>query len=100
MAPAKKLWHKRKRGADASTAKPKARRQRSLTTETAENSTINDESSDDGHAAAKKVRWGTVEAKSEEDGVSTIQNDDNTAEEIQITNDAVSLCFYSQRALC
>lgn len=97
MAPAKKLWHKRKRGADASTAKPKARRQRSLT---AENSTINDESSDDGHAAAKKVRWGTVEAKSEEDEVSTIQNDDNTAEEIQITNDAVSLCFYSQRALC
>lgn len=93
MAPAKKLWHKRKRGADASTAKPKARRQRSLT---AENSTINDESSDDGHAAAKKVRWGTVEAKSEEDEVSTIQNDDNTAEEIQITNDAVSLCFYSQ----
>lgn len=98
MAPVKKFWNKRKRGTDASTEKPKARRQRSLTTETAQNSTINDESSDDGHAAAKKVRWGTVEAKSEEDGVSTVQDDDDTTEEIQITNDAVSLCFYSKRA--
>ena len=93
MAPAKKFWYKRKRGENAngmkSAPKAKSRRQRSATTASVDNSTINNDISDEEQGSKKKVRWGSNDEKEieENEAVSTSIEGTSTVEEIQITND-------------
>lgn len=104
MAPSKRFWHHRKGGKRTNTTntKRKSTRERSLTADTVEDSTVNEENSDEERNvnAAKRVRWEAAEGHDDEKEASTTQDNESVAEEIQIINDKVRLCLFYAQTTC